>query len=224
MEKPNLDELVEVLRPSFPSLDRDGQKVSVEIYRLLAQGQPVVRGQLADRVQMPLATVNEMLGRWWGIDYDDRNRIAGYWGLTIRPTQHRLEVNGQTLYAWCAWDTLFIPEILKASACIESASPATKTTVRLKLSPEGVQEVEPVGAVMSFVTPETAKVKQNVVAHFCHFVYFFESMDAGMAWTSKQPGTFLLSIDDAYALGRKINAAQYPDVSYNHAPETQTPP
>ena len=65
---------------------------------------------------------------------------------------------------------------------------------------------------LAFVTPETAKVKQNVVAHFCHYVYFFESMAAGIAWTSKQPGTFLLSVDDAYALGREINAAQYLEI------------
>lgn len=212
MEKPNLDELVKVLRASFPSLDREGQSLSLQIYQLLAQGQPVARTQLAESLQMSLAKVNEMLSRWWGMEFDERDQIIGYWGLTISPTQHRLEVDGKTLYTWCAWDTLFIPEILRTRARIESTSALSKASIRLVLSMEGVQEVEPVGAVMSFVTPETAKVKQNVVAHFCHFVYFFESMAAGIAWTSKQPGTFLLSIDDAYALGREINAVQYPDI------------
>ena len=208
MEKPSLDELAKVIHRSLPPLDREGEKVSMEIYHLLARGRPVARAQLAESMQRSPAALNKMLDRWWGIDYDEQDRIVGYWGLSIRPTQHRLEVNGQTLYAWCAWDTLFIPEVLNAGAQIESLSPITAATVRLRLSRECIQDVEPVDAVMSFVTLESAKIKENVVAHFCHFVYFFESMATGMDWTSKQPGTFLLSIEDAYALGRKLNAAR----------------
>jgi len=212
MERPHLNDLVEVLRPAFPYLNQEEQKVSVQIHRLLAQGRPLTSQHVADSLQLSVETVNEMLKQWWGIHYDDRDRIIGYWGLSLHPTQHRFEIDGQTLYTWCAWDTLFLPEILQTSARIESRRELGGANVRLLLNPNGLQSVQPSDAVMSFVVPETTKVRKNVVAHFCHYVFFFESRDAGLAWTEKHPGTFLLSIDEAYALGRKINAVQYPDI------------
>jgi len=48
-----------------------------------------------------------------------------------------------------------------------------------------------------------------VVANFCHYVHFFHSSKAGENWISEHPGTFLLSIADAYDLDKGKNAAQY---------------
>ncbi len=42
-----------------------------------------------------------------------RERHDEYWGLAIAETKHRLEVDGRALYTWCAWDSLFLPEILQ---------------------------------------------------------------------------------------------------------------
>jgi hypothetical protein len=41
---------------------------------------------------------------------------------------------GVTLYAWCAWDTLFIPELLGRTARVESSCLETKK-VRLSVAP-----------------------------------------------------------------------------------------
>ncbi len=212
IENLTLDDFVEALRPAFPRFNPVEQNVSIQIHRLLAQGRPLERQNIADHLQMPLNHINEMLNRWWGIHYDQQNRIIAYWGLSIRPTQHRFEVNGQTMYAWCAWDTLFLPEILKASARVESSCATTRSRIRLTLSPDRVDHVQPKNAVISFMTPDAARVKENVVAHFCHSVHFFKSEDAGRVWTNQHPGTFLLTIGEAHTLGRKINAMQYRDV------------
>ena len=210
-----LNDLVEAFLPAFPSLNQEEQEVSVQIHRLLALGQPLARQDVANSLQMPLKTINAMLNRWWGIHYDQHNRIAAYWGLSIEPTQHRFEVEGRILYTWCAWDTLFLPEILQRSVRITSQCAFTSTNIHLELNPNGVLKVQPPRTMISFVSPEMTKVKQDIVNHFCHFVHFFESTDAGLAWTRKHPRTFLLSVDKAYTLGRKINAARYPDVLGN---------
>ena len=153
-----------------------------------------------------------MLNSWWGIHYDDHNRIVAYWGLSLEPTQHRFEVNGHILYTWCAWDTLFLPEILQKSARVTSQCRFTDSPISLVLTPNRVQKVSPKDTCISFLTPETVKVKESVVDHFCHYVNFFESPDIALVWVKKHPGTFLLSVDDAYAIGRYINAAQYPAI------------
>ena len=65
---------------------------------------------------------------------------------------------------------------------------------------------------MSFITPETAKIREDVVIHFCHYVHFFSSLEAGQKWTTENEGTFILSIDDAYTFGMEMNEVRYKDV------------
>ena len=209
---PTLNDLVEALLPAFPSLNEEEQKVSVQVHRLPAQGQPITHQDVAENLQISVERIDSMLNNWWGIHFDEHNRIVAYWGLSLEPTQHRFEVNGQILYTWCAWDTLFLPEILQKSVRVMSHCRFTNSSISLILSPNSVEKVSPKDTCISFLTPETVKVKESVVNHFCHYVNFFESPDIALVWTKKHPGIFLLSVDDAYALGRNINAAQYPDI------------
>lgn len=167
---------------------------------------------LAESLKMPIETLYELLPRWWDIHFDQQNRVVAYRGLTIEPTRHCFEVDGQVLYTWCAWDTLFLPAILQIPAQVESRCPTTRSRIRLTISPGRVENVQPRNAFISFLTPEAARAKENIVANFCHFVHFFSSKDAGLVWTGQHPGTFLLSIDQAHRLGQMINAMQYPDL------------
>ncbi|HWP48513.1 MAG TPA: alkylmercury lyase MerB [Candidatus Limnocylindrales bacterium] len=211
MEKKKLDleEIVALIRNSLPKLSAEEQKVFVQIYRLLAVGQPVPHDKKPQTLHVSNDVVNDILSRWWGIYYDEKDRIIGFWGLTLKPMSHRFEVNGHTLYTWCAWDSLFIPEIIQKTARVESTCPVTGAKIRLTVTPKDVKQLDPAGAVMSFITPEAAKIRENVIANFCHYVYFFSSAEAGTTWISKTPGTFLLSIDEAYYLGRKKNEFQF---------------
>ena len=51
----------------------------------------------------------------------------------------RFEVDGHTLSTWCAWDTLFIPEILGCSARVTSADPENGETVHLVVTPGRIE-------------------------------------------------------------------------------------
>jgi hypothetical protein len=43
---------------------------------------------------------------------DAHDQIVGALGLSLQDHPHRLSVNGVSLSAWCADDTLFLPAIL----------------------------------------------------------------------------------------------------------------
>ena len=73
--------------------------------------------------------------------------------LTTTKTPHALSLEGRTLYAWCALDTLFIPGLLDQVAEVESTCPTSGTRVRLIVTPEGVTSVDPTHAVLSVVLP-----------------------------------------------------------------------
>jgi alkylmercury lyase len=214
--RPDREKIVATIINSFPreftNLSREEQQVSVQLYRLLAVGEPVSRQKVAQSLKLSEDAVNQILDRWPGVYFDEGDRIIGYWGLALPKMAHRFAVNGQTLYTWCAWDGLFLPQILESTARVESRCPVTGEAIRLTVTPEGVRQLDPPGAVMSFVTPDQAKVRENVILNFCHYVYFFASTRAGSRWISENPGTFLLTLDDAYYLGRKKNSVQYKEI------------
>jgi len=209
-----LDDVTAYIVGLFPNLNVFEQSLSLELYRLLAEGQPVPRQELAQRLESPIETINKTLDTWPGVFSDEKGRIAGYWGLAIPEaytSPHRIRIGGQSLSAWCAWDTLFLPQLLGQTAEIESANPGG-FKVYLTVTPERVDHIDPVGIHMSFLLPDAAEVRKDVMSALCHFVHFFPSYEAGQSWSARHSGTFLLSIDDAHDLARQKNQAQYRDV------------
>lgn len=205
-----IQELADSIAGAAPDFDLVKERLAVQLYRLLAEGEPVTTEKIAESLDLSTDQVEDILSGWPGVYYDDDHRVVGFWGLAISklsPT-HRFEVDGRALYAWCAWDTLFLPGILGATARIESTCPVTKQKVSLVVGPNGVKEVAPAGAVVSFLMPDRP-FDADVVQSFCHFVHFFASEEAGAKWVSEHPGTYLLSLDEAFELGRLTNEANF---------------
>jgi len=205
-------EMLDLFPPELLKFAPDEQRVSVTLYRLLAQGHPVGEPHLADEVGLDEDSVRRLLQTWPYVYFDGAGRIIGYWGLSLREMNHRFEVDGRQLYTWCAWDSLWIPAILGKTVAVTSRCPESGQRISLTVSPEGIQEVRPVEVVMSFLRPEAGKMQEDVIMHFCHFVHFFASREHGEQWIARTPGTFLLSLKQAYELGRRKNETQYPDV------------
>lgn len=210
----NLDDLLATLLNCFPSLNLLEQRLSLELYRLLSEGRPVSRANLAQRLGIPVEVVNATLGRWPGVFSDSQERLVGYWGLAIPSAYggpHRFRTNGRTLSIWCAWDSLFLPQLLGQTAEIESTSPSGDT-IALEVTPERVARVTPVGAHMSFLKPDCAGVQKDVVSTFCHYIHFFPSRQSGENWAAQHPGSFILSMDEAILLAHRKNEEQYRDI------------
>ena len=127
----------------FLSLERDEQVASVKLYRLLAEGSPVSSQQLAASADIAEGRISEMLDGWPGVCRDEDQRVVGYWGLALAETDHSIEVDGRELFAWCAWDTLFLPEILGKPAAVKSKCPISGQDIRLIVTPEGIEGEDP---------------------------------------------------------------------------------
>lgn len=208
----DLDKFAQVFIDAFPAMSADDQRLALTLYRALACGRPVSREQLAQMLDRPLDSVQGVLSAWPGIFYDDDSAIIGFWGLTVREMSHRLEWDRTRVYAWCAWDTLFLPELLDTRATVGSHCADTGTPLRLVVSPDRVERVDPNSLVVSFLMPDERELRASVTTSFCHFVHFFRDRSAGRHWTAAHPGTFLLSLDEAFTLGQRVNAARYRDV------------
>lgn len=199
---------------AFPTLDADGQRLARALYRLLANARSVSPASLASALDRPVTEIQRLLDRWPGLFYDD-GRIVGFWGLTVKETPHRLEVNGSAVYAWCAWDTLWLPQLLEATVNVTSRCAQTGEPMRLRVSPERVESVEPASAVVSFLEADVRELRERTTTSFCHFVHFFRDREAGERWIAAHPSTFLLSLEAAFGIGCRVNAARYPEILHN---------
>ena len=75
--------------------------------------------------------------------------------------------------------------------------------------PREIVETSHPTAVVSFLLPDR-DFDADVIQSFCHVVHFFSAREAGVAWTAEHPGTFLLSLEEAFELGRLVNALNFP--------------
>ncbi|MGH7614389.1 MAG: organomercurial lyase [Gemmatimonadales bacterium] len=199
---------------AVPEFTPEEQRVAVTLYRELAKGKPVNAEQLARALGVVTEKARELLGRQSIKAFvypDEQGRVLGFGGLAAAPMHHKFAVDGRTLWTWCAWDSLFIPEILGQAARVESPDPETGQVVRLTVTPEGVESADP-EIVVSFLLPDSSEFEKsaaNVMATFCHFVFFFASRESGERWAAKHAGTFLYSLDEAVELARRLNAKMF---------------
>jgi alkylmercury lyase len=145
--------------------------------------------------------------------------------LTIAPMMpHRLRVDGRELYGWCAWDTLFLPELLGVAAEVGSACRASGAPVRLRVTPRDVQSAEPAGVLVSFLLPEAEAVNADVITSFSHYVHFFSSRDAAQPWLDAHPETFLLPLADGKPGAASIDLGTGLRMSIERAPRSKRRP
>lgn len=184
--------------PTFDGSDRD---LVVAIYNALADGHTVAIASLAQQLERSAADVRTTLDLC-NLEFDG-DQIVAFGGLSRRETAHAFHIRGRRLYTWCAWDPLFIAPILNEDALVESSCPVTGQQILLVVGPSGVREVTPPSAVLSMLVPGEA-CRTDIVSNFCNEVLLFSSEEAAARWTAERSGTFVISVNEAFDLGRAV--------------------
>ncbi len=201
---PTLDQLADEIVETASRLDETGQRIGVALIRRLARGAPVATGVLAGDAGLPEAEVAGRLDRMPVAYRDNDGRVVGYFGITVAEMgKHRLHLDGHTVSAWCAWDTLFLPDVIGRTVQVTSRTPDHDDPISLTVTPGGPRDVTPPGTVVTFVSPK-ADFIDDPIANFCHYVHFFPSAESAAAWTAQHPGTFAVPLADAYQLAEVL--------------------
>src|SRR6266849_3916719 len=184
---PEIDELAERLTAAMPRLDAGEQRIALTLIGQLALGAPVGVSPLASAAGLSEAQITNTLDHLPGVFRDEEQRVVGFMGLAVvEMGHHRIHVDGRPLSAWCAWDTLFLPELLGETAYVTSRSPTSGAEISLTVTPTGPTDLAPADTVVSFLLPET-EFDAGIVQRFCHFVHFFASPEDGARWTAEHP-------------------------------------
>lgn len=180
-------------------------------------GCPVSHQQLADACAIALPEVNRLLKTWIAIYYDDLGNIIRFWGLTLNETPHKLLIDGRELYAWCAWDTLFLPALMGKAVQVVSHCASSNVPIQLSIDRKHIMSLTPDNAVLSFVMPDEEGIRKDVISIFCHSVLFFSSAEKGEQWVANNTGTFLMPVERAYVLAQLFNEQKFPNLVFaNH--------
>ena len=180
-----------------------------ELVRLVACGHPVTRERLASALQMTAGQVAEVLAGLADLEVYPRGNVVG-WGLTFIPTSHRFRLNGQQFYTWCALDALIYPALLQLPASVESSCPVSGARVKLLVTPTGVLDLAPASAIVSLVIPEQGSSCNGDRGSFCNQSLFFRSRQDALTWRASSPTVRLLSVAEAFQVGRLVARYRYP--------------
>ena len=167
---------------------------------LLARGKPASPEEIAAISAKSPEEVRAALDRIPSAEWDEQGRVAGL-GLTLQLTPHLLELEGRTLFAWCALDALLFPILLGRPASIESPCRGTGELVHIEVTSVGIEAVEPPSAVVSIVA---ARDLANLRRLGCHNTHFFSSPEAASRWLERHPQATILPAEDAFRLGQLI--------------------
>jgi alkylmercury lyase len=179
----------------------EGQELLPHAIRLLSDGEPVALERLAAAARWSLEDVEAALAAQTSAERDDQGRLVGL-GLTLRPTTNRFTVGGRSLFAWCASDTFMLPIVLGRAAFVESSCPQTGQPIRIELTPDGVERVDPPGAVVSAVRPPGQLT--DVRSSTCDHGHFFSSLAATEAWAEAHPDGHIHPVEEAFRLDRQV--------------------
>lgn len=175
----------------------------VAYIRLLAEGKPVsaqrLANELGDPVEFIVTAFQQM--QQIGTEFNEQGELIGA-ALTLSPTRHQFVVDGQTLYAWCGLDTLFLAAYVGKTATVTSTCPQTEATITLTITPDGIETFTPTETVLSIVTATSCTA--GIEGSFCNQVHFFASHNAAKTWIGARPDFAILTLAEAYQLAQQI--------------------
>ncbi|MGH9508386.1 MAG: organomercurial lyase [Terriglobales bacterium] len=193
--------------------------MAATLMRMLAEGQPVSPQVAATRLRIGSEDAAYLFRKFQSMGMAELTRAGDLAGmvLSLNPTRHKFRLNGRTLYAWCAIDTLFLAPILQREAEVESTCPVTGAAIRLLVTPTEVQKLDPADVFLSLVAPG---VTAGIVAEcgpglsgpegaFCTDVHFLASRDAAQQWSARRSGSLVLPVDEAFDVAYEIWARPF---------------
>lgn len=213
---PDLNEIIEAWTSSQKmKFSEDEAKLIKAMYPPLAQGEALAPADVATNSGFPLKVIEKSfrLMKRSGAEFDDSGNLIGN-ALTLKPTKHKFVVDGQELYAWCAVDTLFLPALVGKTAEVESICPATGEPIRLRISPSGIESVEPEETVVSVVVPGASAAcdpgqGKGADSASCQSMNFFVSREAAENHLGPDSDVAILDVEQASQLAQKVWVKPY---------------
>lgn len=179
-------------------------RVTVKTIQLLSEGRPLSAKRLAevwDMSQDQVRVILEQASSTGKAQLDGEGNLVGG-VLSLVPTTHKVRLNDNDLYAWCAYDAIYIPGVIGMKAQIESTDPVNGETIRMTITPHGVNDLNPEGSVVSVVSPDVGGVGPD--SPRCSQMLFFTSRESAGTWLKDHPGVEILTVGEVFEIAQEF--------------------
>ncbi|WP_444993890.1 organomercurial lyase [Aliikangiella sp. IMCC44359] len=200
-----LQETIQHLNLILPKFSELEKRVSKYLYIELAKGYPVPLAKIVKQLDIPEEQVRKLIDTLAYVEQNQNDEIIAYRGVTLSPTKHALVTNNSTVYTWCAFDTLFLLDLIDEPAHIHSTCAACNKKLILKPSKLAGSQFENNSMVMSLFVPEPSAYQESLRDSFCCKVHFFCNETCGQQWSSQQSNIELFSVDDSLTIAQERN-------------------
>jgi len=186
--------------PEQLNLVDHGDSVAKAAFRMLLDDpQPLPMRLIASRLELDPGFVSRALDGLTAVGRAEtrEGELLGVYGLTLKPTQHSLELGEKQYYTWCAFDIVGIPAALGASARVSSRCGGCDREIRFEIA-DG--DVPALPLVISWLSRECDSIR----ADFCPSVNFFcDHEEYAAAAAAKKAPTGSLTLEQAASMGRE---------------------
>lgn len=177
----------------FSGLEMVSSNLILRIFKELLQSIPISKKRYYGLTGVSKAKADTMLDKLGEVD--EKGNIVAFSGLSIVPTDHRFEINGKTLYTWCAVDAILFAEWLDIDAKVTSTDPIDGTSIELQINGGRLIASRPYPIYISWLEPKNT---YNIRGSFCKHVSFFASETTTKQWLDSNLYGKILTLDDFY--------------------------
>lgn len=209
MDNLTLEQLKEKTREILKKLPEGAYEFELRLQvlalQLLAKGEPVTPEKLSEVWGIPLEQVKLIFDQATAqgtLQLDDSGNMVGA-AISLVPTKHTFRMNGNKLYAWCAYDAIFAPGVIGEKAVIESIDPWSKEPIQIMISPEGEIVSDPEGVVATYVGME-ADIRGGAESPRCNQMHFFTSEENAKRWIPNHQGISIMTVNQMLELAKEF--------------------
>ncbi len=200
-----IDGLIDLL----PRLNKDCRDLSQLLYFELAKGKAVTLQHLKSISGYSDARLITLLSQLNYLQYNDDRSIVAYRGITLTPTQYRIEIDFLTektiVFAWCAFDSLFLADLLKQDITVFAECPSCHQAINLALANKKTFDSTKYPLYMSFILPSRDNYNEDLANSFCGNIHFFCNEICVENAPHKFTDNQFFSISDALKIAKQRN-------------------
>jgi alkylmercury lyase len=188
---------------------QNAARIAWATIKLSRMGQrPVSLDQLAIHVSLPAEETARLLRQTWRERVDLRDGIIRLDATPAGPRRYRVYTGGRPVGAGkgCSVDMYLLALALGRPIHAEATCPASGTPIRVDITPEGVERIDPPTAVVAVVDLDADLTLglDRIDADVCAQQPFFASAQAAARWLADHPQGRLIPVRSFHAEARRL--------------------
>jgi alkylmercury lyase len=201
----SLQSTVEQLLELLPNLNVEERQISKFLYQKLSLGRPVSIESIADEFHKSIQEIQVLLKQMAYVEYSATGEISAYRGVTLNQTRHYLFHNNFKIYTWCAFDTLFLADLLVEPVSIASNCPTCGKRIAFDVNDRNITSSKESDTVMSFIIPDKVDYCENLQNAFCCKVHFFCNQQCGSEWVNLSHEISFFDLAESLVIAQERN-------------------